>query len=60
MSDSMKHECIFARQLDGPTKDLLLELIDRGNNAELTLEARAAAMLAAGQILYGPADEEGH
>jgi len=56
----MKHECIFARQLDGPTKDLLLELIDRGNNAELTLEARAAAMLAAGQILYGPADEEGH
>jgi hypothetical protein len=55
-----KGELLFARQLDKATKDLLLELIDRGNNPELTLEARAKAMLAAGQILYGPVDEEGH
>jgi hypothetical protein len=52
MTMKPKGEPLLAKQIDKATVELLMELIDVGNDPDVPLSERAAAMMQAGAILF--------
>ena len=57
--DKTKNELLFARQLYKATAELLMDLIDASNDAELSFEERAAALMQAGALLFNDRGDRG-
>jgi len=60
MSDNPKGELVLAKQIEKATAELLMDLIDASNDAELSFEERAAAMLPAGALSFNDRGDRGN